>query len=128
MLRFLSTLLQRAQCAVLIVQYLHGSDFQVELDCLVLIYRQAAQKLSPTQQSILVGTFIFCSLALSLVDGDMYYTCRFYHAPIQNFWAVILGLVSFQLPLSWWLIRGKSGQVASLWTVSTPQGSAVELQ
>ena len=98
------------------------------LTCVLMMCRHAAQRLSPLEQSIVVGTFLFCTLLLSLIDGDMYYTCRFYHAPIQNFWAVILGLISFQLPLSYWLIRGKSGQVASLWTSSTPAGSSIELQ
>ncbi|KAL0024245.1 hypothetical protein WJX77_011676 [Trebouxia sp. C0004] len=88
--------------------------------------RRAAQRLAPMEQSLLVGTFLFCSLLFFLIDGDMYYTCRFYHAPIQNFWAVILGIVVFQLPLSWWLIRGKSGQLASLWS-SAPREAGIEL-
>lgn len=88
--------------------------------------RHAAQRLAPLEQSLLVGTFLFCSLLFFLIDGDMYYTCRFYHAPIQNFWAVILGIVVFQLPLSWWLIRGKSGQLASLWS-SAPREAGIEM-
>ncbi|DBA89741.1 TPA: hypothetical protein ACH3X2_004621 [Trebouxia sp. C0005] len=87
--------------------------------------RHAAQRLAPLEQSLLVGTFLFCSLLFFLIDGDMYYTCRFYHAPIQNFWAVILGIVVFQLPLSWWLIRGNNyKQSALLLLVETVRGFA----
>lgn len=89
--------------------------------------RHAANRIQPIQQGILVGTFLVCSLLFFLTDGDMYYTCRFYHAPIQNFWSVILGLVFFQLPLSFWLIRGRSGQLASLWTRSAPKESTIEM-
>lgn len=94
--------------------------------CNLSCCRHAAQRLAPMEQSLLVGTFLFCSLLFFLIDGDMYYTCRFYHAPIQNFWAVILGIVVFQLPLSWWLIRGKSGQLASLWS-SAPREAGIEM-
>ncbi|KAL3151714.1 hypothetical protein ABBQ38_012695 [Trebouxia sp. C0009 RCD-2024] len=88
--------------------------------------RRSAQRLNPAAQGVLVATFLSCSLVFCLITGDMYYTCRFYHAPIQNFWAVIMGLVVFQLPVSWWLIRGRSGQVASLWT-SRPVTQEVEM-
>lgn len=50
--------------------------------------RHAANRLHPAQQSILVITFLSTSLLFSLLCGDMYFTCRFYHAPVQNFWAV----------------------------------------
>lgn len=98
----------------------------LNMRCNLSCCRHAAQRLAPMEQSLLVGTFLFCSLLFFLIDGDMYYTCRFYHAPIQNFWAVILGIVVFQLPLSWWLIRGKSGQLASLWS-SAPREAGIEM-
>lgn len=113
-------------CLVYMQLYQYSSPEQ-GIIAVCIVCRHAANRIQPIQQGILVGTFLVCSLLFFLTDGDMYYTCRFYHAPIQNFWSVILGLVFFQLPLSFWLIRGRSGQLASLWTRSAPKESTIEM-
>ena len=49
------------------------------------------------------------SLALAqlvLLCGDMHYTARFFHAAQETLLGAALGLLAFQVPVAWWLLRG----------------------
>ena len=45
-------------------------------------------------------------LMLALTCGDMHFTARFFHERRETFLGAVLGLLAFQIPITWWLLWG----------------------
>ncbi len=43
---------------------------------------------------------------LALTCGDMHFTARFFHERRETFLGAVLGLLAFQIPITWWLLWG----------------------
>jgi hypothetical protein len=59
-------------------------------------YRQAA-----------TGLLMFCLFLLAITCLDMYFTAKYFHRPLHTLWAALLGLVAFQIPVAFWLVKAK---------------------
>eukprot|EP00884_Botryococcus_braunii_P021769 jgi/Botrbrau1/8276/Bobra.0251s0005.1 len=49
---------------------------------------------------------LLCSGLYLLTCGDMFYTTFYFHSRAESGWAAITGLLTFQLPIAWWLLYG----------------------
>lgn len=59
-------------------------------------------------RTLIVAAAVVCGLLFALVSTEMHITARHFHAPQESFWAVIVGLVAFQLPVTLFMLRATS--------------------
>jgi hypothetical protein len=60
----------------------------------------------------LTGLFVVTCFLYLFVVGDMFYTARYYHFPLESGATVLLGLVAFQGPVLAWLVRRRHAPAA----------------
>lgn len=62
-----------------------------------------SRKLSPCWP---VAGMVLCTGLYLLTCGDMFYTTFYFHSRSESLWAALTGLLTFQLPMAWWLLYG----------------------
>ncbi|KAF5830727.1 hypothetical protein DUNSADRAFT_14110 [Dunaliella salina] len=84
------------------------TSLQVELICAVSDKTKLDVLGLPLVWHILTCCAGLASLLLScLVSADMYFTAKLFHHPQESLVALVIGAVSLQVPLLWWLHRQK---------------------
>ena len=53
---------------------------------------------------------------------NTYITCRFFHPPIHNLAAALMGLCLYQGPLFWWQLTRRRGEL-TMWLLSKTSSS-----
>lgn len=53
---------------------------------------------------------------------NTYITCRFFHPPIHNLSAALMGLCLYQGPLLWWQLTRRRGEL-TMWLLSKTSSS-----
>ncbi|KAG1678509.1 hypothetical protein FOA52_014542 [Chlamydomonas sp. UWO 241] len=60
---------------------------------------------SPLRAGLVAAAGVAAAALYAALCADMYYTCRFFHAPTESVAALAMGLLAFQGPLLTWLER-----------------------
>ncbi|CAL8465031.1 g4566 [Coccomyxa elongata] len=76
---------------------------------LVLLRCTLRQASCPVHVKTLARAGLLAAAALLVLTcGDMHFTARFFHERTETFLGAILGLLAFQIPITWWLLYGFS--------------------
>ncbi|KAK9830305.1 hypothetical protein WJX72_010889 [[Myrmecia] bisecta] len=98
------------------------SAFVSEGFLLALDIRRASQARPKRviQRKLLLVNLMVCTALFYLTCADMFYTCQYFHVPLENWWAAFSGFVFFQVPMGYWLLTGRYSQLRMASWVSTP--------